>query len=160
MDEAFRSLICQLWARLGLPAPRFTEVGRVQLRVEDTPVDLRDNQRGLLLIEGEAGRFSPDIGIRAKQIREVLAHTPGLLLGSHAGVWMKHQPKGTPVLAVRATHALSSGRLEDLVRKVEDVANAIEFHAAGLRQAQPRHREPKAAAATASHSEPSLIFKP
>lgn len=128
-EEEFRLAVAALWKRLGLGPPGFAEPGRVRLVAGKTKLDLVDNGRGSLVIEGIAARLSNDEARRAAQVRKVLATNMGLLLGNDVGVYAAELPSGVPALKVRASYAYSSARQDRLLEKVEDCVWAVEFYA-------------------------------
>ncbi len=128
-ERAFRQAITALWERLGLGPPRFDEPGRVRLVVETTKLDLIDDGRGHLVVEGVAVTLSVDAMRRIRQIRRVLEVNIGLLLDNDIGVYEAELPSGAPVAKVRASYAYSSNRPDRLLAMVEDCVWALEFYA-------------------------------
>ncbi len=157
-DEEFRSTITKLWTRLALAPPRFVEPGRVRLNVEGIGLDLRDDGRGGLVIEGLAASFSADPAQRARQIRKVLTTNMGLLLDNEAGVHATTLPSGEPALSVRATYAYSDARPERLVKKIEDTVRTIEYYSTELKTIAVANNRGGAPAST--EAELALIFRP
>jgi hypothetical protein len=157
-DDQFRSTITKLWARLALAPPRFIEPGRVRLNVEGMGLDLHDDGRGNLVIEGVAASFSADPAQRARQTRKVLGTNMGLLLDNEAGVHASTLPGGETALSVRAAYAYSDARLDRLVKKIEDTVRTIEYYSAELKTMAVANNRSKASAST--EAEPAVIFRP
>ena len=63
--DDFRLAVAALWQRLGLGPPVFAEQGRVRLIAGKARLDLVDNGRGGLVIEGVAVTLSGDETRRA-----------------------------------------------------------------------------------------------
>jgi hypothetical protein len=156
--DDFRSTITSLWARLGMGEPRFGDANRVRLRVESVGLDLIDNGRGALEIEGVAGRLDRPGPARANQVRRILESNLGLLLGNDAGVFLRTALDGETALAVRSSYAMKTARPDRLIKKIEDVVRLIEYYAGELKSANvaPRRQE----AREASSFEPAVIFRP
>lgn len=157
-DDEFRSTITRLWARLALAPPRFVEPGRVRLNVEGIGLDLRDDGRGSLVIEGVAASFSADPVQRARQTRKVLSTNMGLLLDNEAGVHASTLPGGETALSVRAAYAYSDARPERLVKKIEDTVRTIEYYSAELKTMAVASN--RGSAQTSTEAEPTVIFRP
>lgn len=126
----FRSAVTALWTRLRLGEPRFTEPGRIQLRIDGIGLDLVDNGRGLLVVEGYAGPLATDPVARARQTRRVLETNLGFVPIGEAGVYLRARPNGEKSLAGRATYAYRRSNLDYLVKIIEDVLQAIEYYRA------------------------------
>lgn len=159
-QDDFQSIVSALWARLGMGAPRFGEENRIRLRVETVGLDLIDNGRGALEIEGSAGRLSRHAPARAAQIRQVLESNLGLLVANDAGVFLRPALDGETVVAVRSSYAMKSLQTDRLIKKIEDVVRLIEYYAGELKSANvaaPSRQAPKPAAAS---FEPAMIFRP
>lgn len=157
-QDDFRKAIASLWERLNLQPPRFIEPNRVQLRVEGTTLDLTDNGRGALVVEGIAAPLAADAMLRARQMRKVLETNLGLLVGNEAGVYVKTMPNRETVVAVRASCRLATVSVERLMKKIEDTIETIEYYGAELKLmvgATPQGRP-----ATAALNEPAIIFRP
>lgn len=153
----FRSTIEALWQSLRLPAPKFTEAGEAQLRVENIPLTLIDSGRGALIIEGAAGAIATEQAVRAAQIRRVLQTNLGFLIDSEAAVYLKPLPNRGVSLVARASYAYKALSPDLLTRTIEDVIRAIEYYSAELTSvvSVPRPR-----LATFDDSEPAVIFRP
>lgn len=154
----FQAAIAALWARLGLAPPRFAEPDRVQLRVEGVSVDLFDNGRGSLVIEGVAGELSHDPALRVRQTRRILETNLGLLLDSEAGVYLAGSRNGQVDVAVRAAYPYAMERIERLMKKVEDTIRTMEYYSAELKFDAAAGA--RAHAAVSATSEPAVIFRP
>ena len=158
MNDDFQGAIGKVWAKLGLSAPRFTEAGRIRLRIEGIGLDLADSGTGLLLVEGSAGTLSPNARDRARQTRRVLETNLGLLLGNDASVHVKPLAGGSHTLAVRSAYGYRDGSIDRLVKKIEDVLRVIEYYAGELNTTgsvpAPRPAE------RPSGSESMMIFRP
>jgi len=155
----FRSAVTALWARLGLGEPRFNEAGRVQLRIDGISLDLVDNGRGLLVVEGYAGPLAADPILRARQTRRVLQTNLGFVPMGDAGLYLPSRPNGEKSLAARATYAYRRSDLDYLVKIIEDVLQAIEFYRAEFKavstvKGQRPAQEPSDPLGTA------MIFRP
>ena len=157
-EDPFRATIGKLWDRLGLPTPRFHEPGRVQLRIDEVALDLLDDGRGNLVVEGLAGYLSDEPADRAKQVDTVLGTNHGLLVDLDVGVYLAEQPNRKRAIAVRATHPLESDDMDRLIKKLEDAVQTIEYYRPELTSAE---------ASTARRgnpgpdgSEPTVIFRP
>lgn len=128
-EDDFRHAIAALWERLGLGPPAFGEPGRVRLIVENTKLDLIDDGRGRLVVEGVAVTLSGDRTRRAGQIRTILGSNMGLLLDNDVGIHAAELPSGAPAAKVHASYAYASRRPDRLLAKVEDCVWAMEFFA-------------------------------
>lgn len=126
--QDFRSVVTALWARLGIGEPRFNEPGRVQLRIDGISLDLVDNGRGLLVVEGSAGSFAADSVARARQTRRVLETNLGFVPSGDAAVYLKTRPNGEKSLTARATYHYRRSNLDYLVKIIEDVLRVAEYY--------------------------------
>ena len=153
----FQSAIEALWQSLGLPAPRFTEAGRVQLRVESISLDLADNGRGTLVIEGIAGTISAEQAARSTQIRKILQTNLGFLLDGEAGVYAKSDKNQQLSLIVQASCAFNSLSTDILIQKIEDVVRTIEYYSVELK---PGYSGQKQRIDKIDMLEPAVIFRP
>lgn len=154
---AFQKTIGALWEKLGLQPPRFTDPGRVQMRVESIALDLVDDGRGRLIIEGSAGRLARDEARRQAQIRRVLKTNLGFLVQSEAAVYLKPVSDSQVVLAVRATHGYAA-KIDRLIRKIENVVQSIEYYSGEMKLVDVQgigH-----SVATSTSTEPAVIFRP
>ena len=88
-ETPFRTVVRGLFARLGLPAPRFDDTGIVRLKIEAFGVNLTDGGSGLLLIEGVAGALPVEGAEESRQIRRILKTNAGFLLGNEADLQNK-----------------------------------------------------------------------
>ena len=153
----FKSAIEALWHSLGLPAPRFTEPGRIQLRVESISLDLIDNGRGTLVIEGIAGTVSSEQAARSAQIRKILQTNLGFLLDSEAAVYAKTDKNQHFSLAVQASCAFRNLSTATLIQKIEDVIRTIEYYSAELKTG---YSGAKQLISNIEMMEPAVIFRP
>jgi hypothetical protein len=158
MQQDFRSTVTQLWRRLGLGEPRFNEPGRIQLRIDRTSLDLTDNGRGRLVVEGIAGALPAGGPEAARRIRRVLQTNLGFLLGNEAGVYTKNR-QGETVLAVRAGYAYSLGNPDRLKKTIEDTLRVIDYYAAEFASA-PSPAAPAGARGVAEETMGAVIFRP
>ena len=126
--QDFRSVVTALWARLGIGEPRFNEPGRVQLRIDGISLDLTDNGRGLLVVEGSVGAFAVDPVARARQTRRVLDTNLGFVPSGDAGVYLKTRPNGEKSLTSRAIYDYRRTNLDYLVKIIEDVLQVAEYY--------------------------------
>ncbi|WP_378940819.1 type III secretion system chaperone [Mesorhizobium sp. ANAO-SY3R2] len=153
----FRSAIEALWQSLGLPAPKFTEPGHIQLRVESISLNLLDNGRGALIVEGVAGTVATEQTTRAAQIRKILQTNLGFLLDSDASVYVKSLKNQGISLLVQARFLYKSHSTAILVKKIEDVVRLTEYYSSEFKTeyATIRPAAPKFDGADAP-----VIFKP
>ena len=155
----FRSAVTALWTRLGLGEPRLNEPGRVQLRIDGIGLDLVDNGRGLLIVEGYAGPLAADPVARARQTRRVLETNLGFVPLGEAGVYLRPRANGEKSLGARATYAYRRSDLDYLVKIIEDVLQAIEYYRAEFKTvAAVQGQRP-----TQASSDPlgtAMIFRP
>lgn len=155
---AFQETVGALWERLDLQPPRFTDPGRVQMRVEGIALDLVDDGRGRLIVEGSAGRLAGDPERRRLQTRRVLETNLGFLVQSGAGVYLKPVSDSQIILAVRASHDYAGSKIDRLVKKIEDVIQLIEYYSGEMKLvAAPEVRH---SSATSTSAEPAVIFRP
>lgn len=160
MPQDFRSAVAGLWARLGLGEPRFNEPGRMQLRVDGTSLDLIDNGRGKLIVEGAIGSLPADRVESARRIRRVLETNLGFLVGNEAGVHAKAQG-GETRLCVRASYAYQSADPERLTKIIEDVLRVIEYYTAQFASAAAMpYRASPGAQGAAEEAVQAMIFRP
>ena len=155
----FPSTVGALWARLGLGEPRFTEPGRIQLRIDGISLDLTDNGRGLLIVEGYAGPLAADPAARARQTRRVLQTNLGFVPIGEAGIYLRSRPNGEKSLAGRATYAYRRGNLDYLVKIIEDVLQATEYYRAEFKTVATV-REQRPAQAPSDPLGTAMIFRP
>ncbi len=133
--QDFRSVVTALWARLGIGEPRFNEPGRVQLRIDGISLDLTDNGRGLLVVEGAAGALAGDPVARARQIRRLLETNLGLVPSGEAGVYLRTRPNGEKSVTGRAIYDYRRTNLDYLVRIIEDVLQVVEYYGSDIKSA-------------------------
>lgn len=129
----FRSIVTALWTRLQLGEPRFTENGRVQLRIDGMGIELIDNGRGRLIAEGDIGPLATDRVARARQTRRILETNLGFTTLGEAGLYLRTRPNGERALAARGSYAMQQANLDSLVKVLEDVLQAVEFYRAEFR---------------------------
>jgi len=158
MAQDFRSSVIGLWARLGLGEPRFNEPGRIQLRIDRTSLDLVDNGRGRLIVEGVAGTLPMDRAEAARRVRRVLQTNLGFLLGNEAGVYVKDR-QGDSVLAVRASYAYGAADPERLKKTIEDTLRVIDYYGAQFAAAVPSGL-PVGGRGVAEETIEAVIFRP
>lgn len=156
-ETPFRTVVRGLFAKLGLPAPRFDDTGIVRLKIEAFGVNLTDGGSGLLLIEGVAGALPVEGAEESRQIRRILKANAGFLLGNEAGAFLRAQPGLGDALVVRSTYPLAAGDLDRLVGTIEDTLYLMEHHASELSMKPVR---PVATAAAQGGLEDILIFRP
>lgn len=133
--QDFRFVVTALWARLGIGEPRFNEPGRVQLRIDGINLDLTDNGRGLLVVEGSAGVLAADPVLRARQTRRVLETNLGFLPSGEAGLYLRSRPNGEKSLTGRATYDYRRANLDYFVKIIEDVLRVTEYYGAEFKSA-------------------------
>lgn len=132
-EDEFRFAIGALWEKLGLGPPRFTEPGHVRLDLGTSRLDLTDNGRGSLIIEGVAATLATDEAQRATQVRKVLESTTGLLVDNDVGVHETMLPSGTPALSAYASYPYSLDNPDRLMKKIEDMVSTIEYYSDELK---------------------------
>lgn len=154
----FRSTIVKLWERLGLPQPRFVEPGRVQLKIDGIGLDLIDNGRGVLVIEGVAGYLSEEPAHRAEQIRMVLNTNFGLLVDFEVGVYLTALPNQQTAITVRASCPFEMDNPGRLIKKLEDTVQTIEYYQPQLKSAAVSGARRSGGAS--GSPEPAVIFRP
>lgn len=131
MGEAFEATVRGLFARLDLPPPSFAAGGRVVLRVDASEVELFESPDGRnILIEGVAGALPADPFAEGERLRAALRTNLGFLVGNRAGVFLGTGAGGAAELRVQAAYAYALRDTETLMKRIDDVLQLLEYHAA------------------------------
>lgn len=130
--SAFRTSVEQLFRYLDLGTPRFDATNIVRLRIEDLAVSLTDDGGGLMRLEGDVGLLPEEPMARADAVRSILRGNASFLLTNEAGVRLKFRPDGREAVAAELRFSYRKGTVEELVKKIEDVVQLLEYHRAGL----------------------------
>ena len=154
----FESLASALWERLGLGEPQFGEPGRVLLRIDDARVDLFDSERGQMIVESMIGNLAEDRAASSRQVRLILNVNIGLLLANDAGIYLKTIPSRETALVARSSCSYSEGRLDKLIKKIEDVVQTVEYCQEDLRRFL--HQGSHVGRAGARIGDEDLVFRP
>lgn len=158
--DAFKHTVGRLFGRLGLSEPHFDASGSVRLRIEMVAVDLVDDDRGAMRIEGLAGVLPADQRAKSEAMHEVLRVNAGLMIDSRAGTYVKTRADGREMLCVEASHAYLPDDLDGLVSCIEDVVRRIEIHRAAFPADTVARKVQPVSQSSQSSIEQALIFRP
>ncbi|MGV8938749.1 MAG: type III secretion system chaperone [Allorhizobium sp.] len=157
--DAFKHSVDRLFSRLGLPEPYFDASGSVRLRIEMVAVDLVDDDRGSMRIEGLAGVLPLDQRAKSEAMHAILRVNTGLMIDSRAGTYLKVREDGREMVCVEASHAYVPDDIDGLVSRIEDVVRRIEIHRAAFPAENSARNIPNVSSSPEANIENTFIFR-